>query len=125
MPAIHWLRVEVTKVGNRRYGWRLLDMKHRTATDSTQHYKAAYDAGEYTADCPGRGGTYYRQRVAEAPAQDVRGEYEYSLGEVLEAALEVLGRNPKDLERALEVLKALAEDAEDRRAAGVAPSEDD
>ena len=91
MPAIHWLRVEVTKVGHRRYEWHLVDWKnHRTATDSTQHYEAAYDAEDYTADCRGRGGTYYRRRVAEAHAQDVRVEYEYALGEVLEASL-VLG----------------------------------
>ena len=117
MPATHWLRVEVTKVGNRRYEWRLLDLKRRAATDSTEHYDADYDAEEYTADCLGRGGTYYRQRVAEAHAQDVRVEYEYALGELLEAALDAFGHSPKDLERARELLKAYAEDAEDRRTA--------
>jgi hypothetical protein len=117
--------VDVTKVGNRRYEWRLVDLKHRTVTDSTQHYEADYDAEEYTADCRGRGGTYYRRRVAEAHAQDVRVACEYTLGEVLEASLEYWGHEPKDLERALEVLKALAEDAEDRRAARAARDEDD
>ena len=39
-------------------------------------WRADYDAEEYTADCRGRGGTYYRQRVAEEHAQDVR-SWEY------------------------------------------------
>ena len=54
-----------------------------TVTDSTEHYKADYDATEYTADCRGRGGTYYRQGVAEGNAQDVRVAYEHRLGDVL------------------------------------------
>jgi hypothetical protein len=73
----------------------------------------------------GRGGTYYRQRVAEAHAQDVRVEYEYKLGEVLEAALDAFGHGSKDLELALELMKALAEDAKDRHAARVVRPADD
>ena len=125
VPVIHWLRVEVTKAGNRRYEWRLLDTKGNVVTDSYKNYDADYDAAEYTADCRGRGGTYYRQQVAEAHAQDVRVAYEHRLGEVLEATLEVFGRKPEDLDRVLDVLKALAEDKQDRRALRAMLDEDD
>lgn len=125
MPVIHWLGVEVTRLGNRRYKWRLLDWKGMTVTDSTEHYKADYDATEYTADCRGSGGTYYRHGVAEAHAQDVRVAYEHRLGDVLEAVLEVFGHTPRDLEQVLDVLKARAEDVEDLRAARAVLDEDD
>jgi len=125
VPVIHWLRVEVAKLGSRRYEWRLLDWKGMTVTDSTEHYKADYDATEYTADCRGRGGTYYRHGVAEGHAQDVRVSYEHRLGDVLEAALEVFGHKPQDLDRTLDLLKARAEDAEDLRAARAVLDEDD
>jgi hypothetical protein len=115
----------LTKRGHRRYEWRLLDWKGMSDTDSTEHYKANYDATEYTADCRGRGGTYCRQGVAELHAQDVRVAYEHRLGDVLEAVLELFGHKPQDLERTLDLLKARAEDAEDLRAARAVLDEDD
>jgi hypothetical protein len=97
VPVIHWLRVEVTKRGHRRYEWRLLDWKGMSDTDSTEHYKANYDATEYTADCRGRGGTYCRQGVAELHAQDVRVAYEHRLGECWRPCSSSSGTNRRTL----------------------------